>query len=100
MREKRKRDQSLAFERAWVMIKVFPCMGSVVLVMQSSVVETDPFAGGELWEIISRPAVAQATSKVTSRLEHINGTVLEPPAASCLAKASYLGNVARHIHDS
>ena len=81
--------------------KSFACMGSVVQVMQSRVVKTDPF-DGVLWEIIPRSfnlPMTQANSKVVRGLVGSDGTVLSPRAPHCLAKAMYVGNVARHMHE-
>ena len=81
--------------------KGFSCMGSVVLVMQSRVVKTDPFHG-VLWEIVQRPfnlPMTQTNSKVVRGLAGSDGTVLSPRAPHCLAKAMYVGNVARHMHE-
>lgn len=81
--------------------KGFACMGSVVLVMQSRVVKTDPFHG-VLWEIVQRSfnlPMTQSNSKVVRGLVGSDGTVLSPRAPHCLAKAMYVGNVARHMHE-
>jgi hypothetical protein len=79
--------------------KGFGCMGAVILIYQKVVVVEDA-RGGKLYAFRVRwfnLPMSQSTNKLTRALLDKDGTYFTQEAVTCLIKALYAGNVARHL---
>ena len=79
--------------------KGFGCMGAVILIFQKVVVVEDA-RGGKLYAFRVRffnLPMSQSTNKLTRALLDKDGTYFTQEAVTCLIKALYAGNVARHL---